>query len=364
VVAPAPKKNSGLIGITADSHNDIWITEGNDGYVDRIDPATNKYRRFQVPTASPSLSAITLGPDGNLWFTETFAAKVGRITPAGVITEFALPPSSGPLDITAGPDGNLWYTDTFQYEIGKLTTAGVVTEYPVPSHTFPFFITAGPDGNLWFTEGGPRVAKITPGGTITEYSTGNASSTSGIAVGADGNLWFGESSLDRLGTITTAGVVSSHYIRGSHPEEVVNGGGNELFVSVDQGLASYNVRTHGFVVLGYPQGATPFGFMALGGDGNIWFTQGSTNDVAVYVRHILSVNPSSLQLKAGQQATLTATETGGLTTLGAISSNPAIASVAPAGSNTFTVTGVASGSCTITVMDHKKNTFPVPVTVQ
>jgi len=63
-------------------------------------------------------------------------------------------------------------------------------------------------------------------------------------------------------------------------------------------------------------------------------------------------------------ATLTATETGGLTTLGAISSNPAIASVAPAGSNTFTVTGVASGSCTITVMDHKKNTFPVPVTVQ
>src|SRR5262249_56583218 len=51
---------------------------------------------------------ITRGPDGNLWFTENSANRIGRITPAGVVTEFAagITPNSGPNEITAGPDGN------------------------------------------------------------------------------------------------------------------------------------------------------------------------------------------------------------------------------------------------------------------
>ena len=37
---------------------------------------------------------------------------IGRITPAGVITEYRLPnPLSAPCEITAGPDGNLWFTE-------------------------------------------------------------------------------------------------------------------------------------------------------------------------------------------------------------------------------------------------------------
>src|SRR5262249_12260291 len=32
---------------------------------------------------------ITRGPDGNLWFIETLADRIGRITPAGVVTEFS-----------------------------------------------------------------------------------------------------------------------------------------------------------------------------------------------------------------------------------------------------------------------------------
>ena len=58
---------------------------------------------------------ITNGPDGNLWFTDPAAGKVGRITPAGQVTEFAVPsPDNGPSRgagsaITAGPDGNVWF---------------------------------------------------------------------------------------------------------------------------------------------------------------------------------------------------------------------------------------------------------------
>jgi streptogramin lyase len=46
---------------------------------------------FPIPTASSLPSGITMGPDGNLWFTETSGNKIGRITTAGVITEFAIP---------------------------------------------------------------------------------------------------------------------------------------------------------------------------------------------------------------------------------------------------------------------------------
>jgi streptogramin lyase len=46
---------------------------------------------FPVPTASSGVLGITAAPDGNLWFTEQSANKLGRITLAGVITEFPLP---------------------------------------------------------------------------------------------------------------------------------------------------------------------------------------------------------------------------------------------------------------------------------
>ena len=49
---------------------------------------------------------IVAGPDGNLWFTESDVHRIGRITPAGVITSFKLPTgrpthTGSPWDLTA-----------------------------------------------------------------------------------------------------------------------------------------------------------------------------------------------------------------------------------------------------------------------
>ena len=78
-------------------------------------------------------AGITLGPDGNMWFVEIFTDKIGRMTPSGVITEFALPtPVSAPNDIAAGSDGNLWFTEDVGNKIGRITPAGVITEFPLP----------------------------------------------------------------------------------------------------------------------------------------------------------------------------------------------------------------------------------------
>src|SRR2546428_10620309 len=50
-------------------------------------------------------TSIIAGRDGNLWFTEKFGNKIGRITPTGGITEFAFPTHiTGPTDgITGTP---------------------------------------------------------------------------------------------------------------------------------------------------------------------------------------------------------------------------------------------------------------------
>jgi virginiamycin B lyase len=105
------------------------------------------------------------GPDGNLWFTENVGNRIGRITPAGVITEFeaGISPDARLFGIAAGPDGNLWFTEQLGNQIGRIKPNGAVTEFFVclSFNADPSGITAGPDGNMWFAEGGGGIGRIT-----------------------------------------------------------------------------------------------------------------------------------------------------------------------------------------------------------
>jgi streptogramin lyase len=206
---------------------------------------------------------ITKGPDGYLWFAETGADQIGRMTSAGVLTQFALPsipaPADpitgsppGPVAITAGPDGALWFVGV-PGEVGRITTAGVVTEFAVPNVPPPAgskpgtastpatltAITAGPDGALWFTFTNVpgEVGRITTAGVVTEFAVpeipppaGSPKGTAGtpltllgITAGPDGSLWFGSTSAV-VGRITTAGVVTEFPTPG-YPEGCVSRNG-------------------------------------------------------------------------------------------------------------------------------------------
>ncbi len=118
---------------------------------------------FPTPTVAAGPEAITSGPDGNFWFIESGADKIGTINPTtDVITEFSLPtagalplPTAGPelTGIASGPDGNLWFTEFGAGKIGMINpTTHAIKEFPLPPDQNPSAITAGPDGNLWFTE--------------------------------------------------------------------------------------------------------------------------------------------------------------------------------------------------------------------
>jgi streptogramin lyase len=246
---------------------------------------------FRTGIASASSPAgIVLGPDGNLWFTEQFGDRIGRITPRGVVTEFSagLTPFSVASGITAGPDGNVWFTENAG-RIGRITPAGVITEFSagIPSGAQPVSIAAGSDGNLWFSDSAAaRIGRITPAGAVTMFTAGitlpanNANlAPCSMARGPNGNVWWVEESLTSASTgkiaqITPAGIVTEYPLQ---PNEQAAGAapgpdGNvwfTVFGNVARITPAGTITRFG--------AASAFGCIALGPDGNLWFT-GTFND--------------------------------------------------------------------------------------
>src|SRR5207237_1184647 len=129
---------------------------------------------------------------------------IGRITTAGVLTEFPVPGGGAPEAIATGPDGALWFTEFSTNQIGRITTAGAITEFTVPGAGGLYGIVSGPDGALWFTQSGAnQVGRITPAGLVTEFLIPTTDSEPwGITAGSDGALWFTEYHGQKIGKVT------------------------------------------------------------------------------------------------------------------------------------------------------------------
>jgi virginiamycin B lyase len=149
---------------------------------------------FPLTRQNFNAARITAGPDGNIWFTEanypSRAGAIGRITPAGEITDFDVPCCPAPLAITSGPDGNLWFTEIGA--VGRITPAGVTTLFP-DSHSQQRAgqnITAGLDGNIWLNYPDGQFSRITPAGVLDTFSQGGNGE---IVTAPDGTLWMSNS---------------------------------------------------------------------------------------------------------------------------------------------------------------------------
>jgi virginiamycin B lyase len=118
---------------------------------------------IDVPLIPRSNSAIA-GPDGNLWLAEN-GNKVGRLSPSGsTLKEFSTPTSdSNPFDIAVGSDGNLWFVEQNAHKIGRITPEGSISEFPVSTAGIIWGIASGSDGNVWFTEySASKIGRLVP----------------------------------------------------------------------------------------------------------------------------------------------------------------------------------------------------------
>jgi streptogramin lyase len=282
-----PTANSQPAEITTGPDGNLWFTEFYSNKIGKITPS-GAVTEFPIPTGNSQPVGITAGPDGNLWFTEAAGNKVGKITPAGAITEFPIPTSFtlSPKGITAGPDGNLWFVEQDGNKVGRITPAGAITEFPIPTgNSQPVGITAGSDGNLWFTEGyANKVGKITPGGAVTEFSvpTGGGYPLR-ITAGSDGNLWFVEANGNKVGRITPAGAITEFPIpTGNSFAYAITAGpdGNLWFVEYSGNKVGRITPAGAITEFPIPTGNSQPGAITAGPDGDLWFTEGNGNKVS------------------------------------------------------------------------------------
>jgi streptogramin lyase len=198
-------------GIALAKNGDLWFTDSGAPVIRRLSK-DRVWTEFPVPARA---LGITQGSDGNIWFGTD--GQIGRLAPSGAVRMFRVPSEGSlPGPMTVGADGNIWFTDQ-RNAIGRIDSSGHITLFPLRDASWPFSITSGPDNNLWFTELiGNKIGRISTDGTITEFELPHPQSVPDqIVQGPDGNLWFTEHK-DRIGRITTEGVISELDIPASY----------------------------------------------------------------------------------------------------------------------------------------------------
>ncbi len=244
---------------------------------------TGTITEYTIQTEDSRPLGITAGPDGAMWFCESKAKKIGRITTDGLINEYSA--NNTPYSIVAGPDGAMWFTEPENGKIGKITMDGTITEYMTSSNeSLPLFIVAGPDGAMWFTEQGTRkIGRITTNGEITEFSVLNDDdSLTDITAGSDGALWFTYDNVGKIGRITTNGVITEFKIPADNSNFFgIAAGPDGALWFIDQNNSKIGrITTNGTITeySGITKGSSPT-LIAAGPDNAMWFTELGVNKI-------------------------------------------------------------------------------------
>jgi len=215
---PVDRPNLGQIAVGPDGQ--IWFQYF--AGLGRITADGNTFL-FALPEGGAA-SAMVTGLDGNLWYVDNRAyfldnglgelqRFISRRAPTGETVSFAVLPTvtSGgvwPHGVTVGPDGNIWFTRDNPPGVGRVSPDGAMTTFPTPDpQSVPVYLVAGPDGNVWFGEYARKVGRMTLAGDFREFAL-SRSASGAVTRGADGNIWFGER--DGIARIDTAGVVTEY----------------------------------------------------------------------------------------------------------------------------------------------------------
>jgi streptogramin lyase len=245
--------------------------------------------------------AMTAGPDGALWLTHSHESLVVRMAVDGALTEYSVAPAVLPSGIAVGSDRNIWFLlNGSPHGIARMSTSGQFVTFPVSTTSWLCGLVSAPDGNLWFTEStvtweakGPEptaAGRVAPGGAITTYPLPSGRSGTGIIVSAEGNLWFSFSDFTMWGSYGH-GIqrMSLQGTRGSVVDSLGPGDplanslalgpdGNGWFTASDNTVGKV---TSAGVVTKFPiptAAARPIDITA-GPDGNLWFTEYAGNKI-------------------------------------------------------------------------------------
>jgi streptogramin lyase len=289
VVSEYPLSTAGVMpeDITVGPDGNLWFTD--EGTTPAIGRATTAGAVSEFGAGQGFFPfAVAAGQD-SLWFSSDGAEPgIGEITSAGQITMYPTGVGSGPTYLVYGPDSSMWFTDPAGHDLGSITGSGLLTSYTagLNAGSSPSQLAVGADGEVWFTDQGttPAIGVINQSGQITEYATGLVGHPGQIVLGPNGNLWFTEDSPGGFGEITPSGTITSistGLAPGAEPYAIISGPDGDLWFT-DRGTvpAVGEVKPSGVITefTGLPTGSSPAS-MAFGADGNLWFTDYGTHSL-------------------------------------------------------------------------------------
>jgi virginiamycin B lyase len=241
-------------------------------------------KQHRLPTDDSQPRAIVNGTDGNRWFTEGsefLPATIGRITPAGDVTEF------GPAcdfciltDIAQGPDNILYFTSN-EPDLGRITTSGeFLAPVPMPSSDALAGDIAVHGNEVWITDfNGDNLWRYDIGaGAFTQFPVPEPHD---VAVDAAGRVWFTaplEPAIGRLDPETGAVTLTA---TAGLPRQIAIARDGIVWFTVrftPQAVGRLDPATN--VVTEFPvTGVGPEG-IAASPDGSMWFTQTTAGNIA------------------------------------------------------------------------------------
>jgi streptogramin lyase len=168
--------------------------------------------------------------------------------------------------------------------IGGASAETIIEFGGLTADSGPFEITTGSDGALWFVElSSNRIGRITTNGIITEFPIPTADSYPySITAGPDGHLWFAEFDGNKIGRITTNGAITEFPLptANSRPYGITTGPDSRLWFAELDGNKIGRITTKG-AIREFPlptANSAPAG-ITVGPDGNLWFAELDGNKI-------------------------------------------------------------------------------------
>jgi virginiamycin B lyase len=301
-IAVVPDGNHPAAGtpyFTATTQGSLGLGNLQIGQIDEAEQLQTYAKGLIQPAhlGQSELGPITVGPDGNLWFTQPAGTStqeegvIYRMTPGGAIShQRGVGILSDPSSITAGPGDKLWFTENSD-EVGSITTHGAVSA-PIStgngSENIPGSMVSV-DGNLWITETNTgQIAEVTPSGIVHQYQVTDPDSEPGptyIAVGpgpkpdlfyvaGDSIGWMSTNGGDR-GVTSLAGSAYQGF-----PHQLVTAPDGNLWFTVSGAAQLGELTATGQLLPPVTQGVTGDTSGIAANSTELWFTEPANEQVA------------------------------------------------------------------------------------
>jgi virginiamycin B lyase len=156
-----PTDNAGPFGVGLAATGEVWFTES---YVSKLGRLGRDGRvvEFETPTRNSQPTDLVVDASGAVWFIEVRANKIGRFA-EGAFSEYPVPTAqSGLASLAVADDGAVWFAELRGQRLGRLRD-GVFTEFSLPSKDArPLGVTTTGDGSVWYTDLTGRVGRLPP----------------------------------------------------------------------------------------------------------------------------------------------------------------------------------------------------------